>query len=753
MNKSKYKFFVLIFIVLMVLTGCFDQPKILPESLEITAEKTAINVEEELQLEVTVLPADASQTVVWSSSDETIITVDEDGTIQGVGAGTATITVSSESDSLITDSLLITVIQLVNVPEVSIVYEKTEMAMGEEMQLSTLITPVDNQSGVIWTSSKPEVAAVDASGKVTGIIPGTVNITAKLNLAGSISDSLLVTVLEPAGLADFDNFTEDIFLDMISEDPLNVNFFIRYPENFELGTLEVVPIEISLADHEQTIAELETLRANLLSYGYEYLTEVQRLTYAVLLDYLDGSLAYEDYYYYDGPLGSYLGYQAQLPFILAEYHFYSKANLDDYFDYLTTTQATFENIILFEQDRANNGFGMSDFILDKIIEQCDTFASAPDNYLIQVFNDKVDALDFLTAEEKTAYKATNLTYINVNFVGAYNYLSAELTKLKGRAVNNEGLADFEYGQEYYEILFREASGTDMTVSSALNYFRGILDSEYDELMQIYQANPNVFDLIASPTFLESRTYQETFDYLKSQYALDFPNIGEVAVTIKNIHPSLEENSSPAMYFLSPLDANVPEVIYINNTLFTDDPTYAYFTMAHESIPGHLLQHVVLKNSDLCHLRKFLDYTCYSEAWATYVEEYVGKYSGADADLLEAYHLNTRLTYVILCVADIYINYYGWSLSQFGSFLEPYFGALPAEDLQGMYYQLIEEPCNFFEYFFSYYRLLALKEEFIEQAEDKNYANVDYQFHKFYLETGPAPFYILEDQIPIYLNNN
>jgi len=753
MKKSKYKLFALIFTILLVLTGCFEKPEILPESVEIIAEKTEINVDEELLLGVTVLPADAPQAVIWSSSDEAIITVDEDGTIQGIAAGTATITVSSESDSLITDDLLITVIQPVNVPEVSIIYEKTEIAMGEEMQLSTLITPVDNQPGVIWTSSKPEIAAVDAWGKVTGIIPGTVNITAKLNFAGSISDSLLVTVLEPAGLADFNNFTEDIFLDMISEDPLNVNFFIRYPENFELGTLEVIPIEISLADHEQTIAELETLRANLLSYGYEYLSEVQQLTYVVLLDYLDGSLAYEDYYYYDGPLGSYLGYQAQLPFILAEYHFYSKTNLDDYFDYLTTTQATFENIILFEQDRANNGFGMSDFILDKIIEQCDTFASAPDNYLIQVFNDKVDALDFLTAEEKTAYKATNLTYINVNFVGAYNYLSAELAKLKGRAVNNEGLADFEFGQEYYEILFREASGTDMTVSTALNYFRGILDSEYDELMRIYQANPNVFDLIASPTFLESRTFSETFDYLKSQYAVDFPSIGEVEVTIKNIHPSLEENSSPAMYFLSPLDANVPEVIYINNIMFTDDPTYAYFTMAHESIPGHLLQHVVLKNSDLSNLRKFLDYTCYSEAWATYVEEYVGKYSGADADLLEAYHLNTRLTYVILCVTDIYINYYGWSLSQFGSFLEPYFGALPTEDLQGMYNQLIEEPCNFFEYFFSYYRLLALKEEFITQAEAKNYENVDYQFHKFYLGTGPAPFYILEDQIPIYLNNN
>ncbi|GEM_PF-5776241 len=168
MNKSKFKLYTFIFVFLLALTGCFKEPEILPESIEITAEKTEINIDEELQLEVAILPTDASQVVNWSSSDDAILTVDEDGTIKGIAAGTANITVSSESDRLITDFVLITVIQPDFVFEVTIAYVKTEMAMGEEMQLSAGITPIDNQSGIIWTSSKPEIATVDAFGKVTG---------------------------------------------------------------------------------------------------------------------------------------------------------------------------------------------------------------------------------------------------------------------------------------------------------------------------------------------------------------------------------------------------------------------------------------------------------------------------------------------------------------------------------------------------------------------------------------------------------
>ncbi|MGD9604887.1 MAG: DUF885 family protein [Bacilli bacterium] len=644
----------------------------------------------------------------------------------------------------------------VNPESITINISQTTIDVNSNLQLSASVMPNEADQAVTWISSDVTIATVSNSGLVLGISAGNVTITATSTKLASISANVTIEVKDvyvPPELIDFDIFIEDIFLDMISEDPMNVNFFLRYPENFDLGEMSVEPIEVSMESHLEMIEEAKTLKENLVLYETTELTEMQELTYDVTLDYLEKTIAYEDFYYYDTPLGSYLGFQAQLPFILAEYHFYAKEDIQDYFDYLTTTKQTFENIIAFEIDRSAQGFGLNDYLIDGIVEQCDSFTSAEENYLIPVFNDKIDNLDFLTTTEKEEYKTNNATFVSNDFVGAYQYLSTELLKLKGTAVNNEGLAHYDFGKEYYQLLLTEASGTKMSVSQAYNYFRGILDSEYQELMDIYQDNPNLFDILNSPNFLPTKTYQETFDFLLSQYENDFPSIGEIVVNIKPIHPSLEENSSPAMYFLSPIDASVPEVFYINNTTFSENPTYAYFTVAHESIPGHLLQHVVLKNSDLPNLRKYLNYTSYAEAWAVYIEEYVGKYTDVDPALIEAYNINKRLTYVILCVADIKINYYGESLEDFGNYLSTYFGDVPIDELKEMYYQLVEEPTNFFEYFFSYYRIMALKQNFLTQAASKNYENPDLEFHKFYLLTGPAPFYILEEQIPIYLNNN
>ncbi len=639
---------------------------------------------------------------------------------------------------------------------VTIETPKSEIEVDDVIQLTASILPIEANQNVVWSSSDIEILSIDATGKVVGVSQGTAQITATSFVKSDVTQVITITVhpiLVPIEVIDFDVFIEDIFLDMIAQDPMNVNFFLRYPENFELGEFIVEPIEVSLESHLEMIEEAEDLLLQLNLYATIPLTEEQTLTYKVTQDYLQKIIAYKDFYYYDTPLGSYLGYQAQLPFILAEYHFYTKKDIEDYFAYLTTTQQTFENFIAFEKDRTNKGFGLNDFLLDGIIEQCNTFTSEEENYLISVFNDKVDGLDFLTVQEKETAKSDNLNYINNHFVKAYEYLSTELEKLKGQAINDFGLFYFENGKEYYELLFKEASGTDMEVNSAYSYFRGILESEYQELMVLYDKNPNLFNIINSPDFLSAKDYQETFDYLREQYSNDFPSIGDVAVNIKPIHPSLEENSSPAMYFLSPIDASVPEVIYINHSTFSENPTYAYFTIAHETIPGHLLQHVILKNSDLPNLRKYLDFTSYSEGWAVYIEEYVGKYTDVDQDLIEAYHINQRLTYVILCVADIKINYHGDTIDEFGEFLDDYFGKIPQESLEDMYYQLVEEPTNFFEYFFSYYRLMSLKQDFQSLAASKNYENMDLEFHKFYLYTGPAPYYILKDQIPIYLSHN
>ena len=66
----------------------------------VTLDKTELSmtVEDTDQLTATVLPAEAEQSVLWTSSDEQVATVLEDGTVTAVAEGTATITAKSAAD-------------------------------------------------------------------------------------------------------------------------------------------------------------------------------------------------------------------------------------------------------------------------------------------------------------------------------------------------------------------------------------------------------------------------------------------------------------------------------------------------------------------------------------------------------------------------------------------------------------------------------------------------------------------------------
>jgi len=65
--------------------------------VQISRETLSLMVEETYSLTAAVFPSDAdNQNVVWSSSDETVATVDQDGLVRGVSAGTTQISVRTE---------------------------------------------------------------------------------------------------------------------------------------------------------------------------------------------------------------------------------------------------------------------------------------------------------------------------------------------------------------------------------------------------------------------------------------------------------------------------------------------------------------------------------------------------------------------------------------------------------------------------------------------------------------------------------
>ena len=144
------------------------------------------------KLSVTATPEAAltGKTVDWSSSDDRVVKVDQDGNIEAAGIGTATITASCEEFS---DTVTVTV----NAPLTGITLNtlETSIKKGDTADLDVIYTPEDttDDTTVIWTSSDDTVATVDDNGVVTALKDGETTITATV---GDLTAECLVHVRE-----------------------------------------------------------------------------------------------------------------------------------------------------------------------------------------------------------------------------------------------------------------------------------------------------------------------------------------------------------------------------------------------------------------------------------------------------------------------------------------------------------------------------------------------------------------------------
>ncbi len=144
----------------------------------------------------TVNPSDATDpTLTWTSSDESVATVDEEGNVTAVGPGTATITATSIND--ITANCAITVENpVIDISDVTLNPESWIGKPGDTVAIVATVTPSDATDPTLtWTSSDESVATVDKDGKVTAVGPGTATITA--TAINDVSADCEVTVEEP----------------------------------------------------------------------------------------------------------------------------------------------------------------------------------------------------------------------------------------------------------------------------------------------------------------------------------------------------------------------------------------------------------------------------------------------------------------------------------------------------------------------------------------------------------------------------
>lgn len=161
----------------------------LPESLTLKEGQAAIldvgfTVDKEDATLDEIMEAASKLTLVWTSSDETVATVDEAGAVTGVNFGTATITVLADGKELsaATSVEVKPVLEAIEVPGlVELTFNgKTGQALGP------VLTPADAPVELTYSSSDESVATVDDNGLVAAAGNGSciVTTTTKYGIGG-----------------------------------------------------------------------------------------------------------------------------------------------------------------------------------------------------------------------------------------------------------------------------------------------------------------------------------------------------------------------------------------------------------------------------------------------------------------------------------------------------------------------------------------------------------------------------------------
>lgn len=166
-------------------------------SVALNVTELTINDNQEYQLTLTIEPPNFTDAIDWKSSNTEIVTVTQDGLIEGRSIGTATIKVTVGNQSA---SCKVTVVQ----PVTSISLNKTSLSLDalETYQLTATAKPSDAyNTKVIWSSSAPEIASVDENGLVTAHKKGTSTITATADDGNGAKRNCTVTVSNNAHVA------------------------------------------------------------------------------------------------------------------------------------------------------------------------------------------------------------------------------------------------------------------------------------------------------------------------------------------------------------------------------------------------------------------------------------------------------------------------------------------------------------------------------------------------------------------------
>lgn len=160
--------------------------------VNISLDNTTLQKNERVDLKIEVLPQNATnKQLTYSSSNTNVVSVNSNGRLFAVSAGTATITAKSSNNK--EGSIQVTVYS--KVTGIQLKEDELCMQIGENYTVTPIIIPPDaSNTKVNFNSSNKEVATIDKNGNIKAIQEGSAKIIAQTE-EGGFKQEIALTVI------------------------------------------------------------------------------------------------------------------------------------------------------------------------------------------------------------------------------------------------------------------------------------------------------------------------------------------------------------------------------------------------------------------------------------------------------------------------------------------------------------------------------------------------------------------------------
>jgi len=541
-------------------------------------------------------------------------------------------------------------------------------------------------------------------------------------------------------VAAFDELLHQEFLAVVTSHPLTFHDLLRYPENFGITD---GPTNWGRCSRWDNVREH---RAELRRFERGDLTPEQRQSYDILSWQFAAASEWmaNNFDYHQSFLQPAAGTHVLLPLLLSEYRFYSLQDIENYLLLLSEIWVPLEMALAHEESRIERGFSFPNALIHELIGACQGFLVAGEgNLFIHSFRRRLMTVDFLSEAEQDYFLMRNLEVVYGYVMPAYEELIDRLESLLGVANQEDlGLAHFDNGREFYRLQFRNM-GTDIEPAEWIAILTQWLDEIAWEYVTLLDEFPNLLyydDQVVFPF----ATPEEFKMFLEDAAAAYFPSLPEGTIyEIRRMDASI--SGFAAGFYLPPQIDNYRVNVFYYNANVAHNRMFMYTLMAHEGVPGHMLQFVTLYASPLSDFRKTNTggFHKYIEGWATHAHLFSLYFVDTSMENQRRMMLEDEFTWVYYALVDVGVNYGGWSLEELTWYMREnlWFSQWHTTDFRWIYETVIRNPFRMVPYATGLWEIRVLKQE-MEELLGNDF--VIREFHETFLNLGPAPFPLIRE---------